>query len=96
MKEEARLERDRNELVVKVAQGKNRLVELENEILRLLSEAKGSLLDDLNLINTLQESKTISEAVTEQLKVAVTTTFSCSVTTAILSFLVPHYLQRVV
>ncbi|CAD7941177.1 unnamed protein product [Amoebophrya sp. A25] len=72
-KEEARLEKDRTELVVKVAMGKNRLVELENELLRLLSEAKGSLLDDLNLINTLQESKTISESVTEQLRVAVTT-----------------------
>eukprot|EP00392_Amoebophrya_sp_AT5.2_P008786 g8814.t1 len=73
LKEESRLERERNELVVKVAMGKNRLVELENEILRLLSEAKGSLLDDLNLIDTLQESKTISENVTEQVRVAVTT-----------------------
>jgi dynein heavy chain len=73
MKEEPRLEEQKNELVVKVATGKNRLVELENEILRLLSEAKGSLLDDLNLINTLQESKTISEKVTEQVQVAETT-----------------------
>lgn len=72
-KEEARLEEQRNELVVKVATGKNRLLELENEILRLLSEAKGSLLDDLNLIDTLQESKTISEAVTEQVRSAETT-----------------------
>ena len=61
-KEEVRFEKDTNELVVKVPQSKSRLVELENETLRLLPEAKGSLLDDLNLINTLQESKTISEA----------------------------------
>merc|ERR1719506_1233615 len=70
MKEEPRLEEQKNELVMQVSKGKNRLVELENEILRLLNESKGSLLDDLNLINTLQESKTISEAVSEQVRTA--------------------------
>ena len=69
-KEEPRMEEQKNELVVQVAKGKNRLVELENEILRLLSETKGSLLDDLSLIDTLQESKVISETVTEQVAVA--------------------------
>eukprot|EP00928_Gymnodinium_smaydae_P048232 TRINITY_DN3222_c2_g2_i2.p1 TRINITY_DN3222_c2_g2~~TRINITY_DN3222_c2_g2_i2.p1 ORF type:complete len:3935 (+),score=1014.18 TRINITY_DN3222_c2_g2_i2:1731-11807(+) len=70
MKEEPRLEEQKNELVIQVAKGKNRLVELENEILRLLAETKGSLLDDLSLIDTLQESKVISETVTEQVNVA--------------------------
>jgi len=70
MKEEPHLEEQKNKLVVQVAKGKNRLVELENEILRLLSESQGSLLDDLNLINTLQESKVISESVTEQVATA--------------------------
>eukprot|EP00397_Hematodinium_sp_SG-2012_P000063 GEMP01000063.1.p1 GENE.GEMP01000063.1~~GEMP01000063.1.p1 ORF type:complete len:2825 (+),score=742.06 GEMP01000063.1:2672-11146(+) len=70
MKEEQRLEEQKTELVLKVANGKNRLVELENDILRLLSESKGSLLDDLNLIGTLQESKSISEEVTEKVRVA--------------------------
>ena len=69
-KEEPRLEEQKNELVVKVATGKNRLVELENDILRMLNEVKGSLLDDLNLINTLNESKDISKAVTEQVSEA--------------------------
>jgi dynein heavy chain, axonemal len=36
----------------------------------MLSESKGSLLDDLNLIDALQESKTTSEAVTEQVRIA--------------------------
>lgn len=72
-KEEPRLEDQKNELVVQVARGKNRLVELENEILRLLAETKGSLLDDLSLIDTLQESKVISENVKEQVAVAETT-----------------------
>merc|ERR1719191_889376 len=70
MKEEPRLEEQKNELVVQVAKGKNRLVELENEILRLLAETKGSLLDDLSLIDTLQESQTISQTVTEQVNIA--------------------------
>ena len=71
--EEPRLEEQKNELVIQVAKGKNRLVELESEILRLLAETKGSLLDDLSLIDTLQESKVISETVTEQVQVAETT-----------------------
>ncbi|KAJ1442266.1 hypothetical protein B484DRAFT_390211 [Ochromonadaceae sp. CCMP2298] len=37
------------------------------DILRLLSETKGSLLDDEGLVNTLQQSKITSEAVTAQL-----------------------------
>ncbi|CAE8702622.1 unnamed protein product, partial [Polarella glacialis] len=69
-KEEPRLEEDKNKLVVQVSKGKNRLVELENDILRLLAETKGSLLDDLSLIDTLQESKVISQSVEEQVAVA--------------------------
>jgi len=73
MKEEPRLEEQKNELVVQVAKGKNRLIELESEILRLLAETKGSLLDNLSLIDTLSESKVISDTVTEQVIVAETT-----------------------
>ena len=36
----------------------------------LISDARGSLLDDVHLVNALQESKTISEEVTQQLRVA--------------------------
>eukprot|EP00438_Fugacium_kawagutii_P007471 Skav230096 [mRNA] locus=scaffold283:2039:36053:- [translate_table: standard] len=69
--EDPRLEEDKNRLLFQVAKGgRNRLVELENEILRLLAETKamnpprlqGSLLDDLSLIDTLQESKVISNS----------------------------------
>lgn len=52
-----------------MATGKKKLADLEDEILRLLSESTGSLLDDMNLVNTLQDSKTISEEVTQQLQV---------------------------
>jgi len=47
---------------VKVAQGKRTIAELEDTILDLLSNATGSLLDNIELINTLNESKTTSEA----------------------------------
>jgi dynein heavy chain len=68
--EEPELEIQKNELTVKVATNKKQLVDLENEILRLLSESTGSLLDDAELVNTLQASKVTSESVTAQLKVA--------------------------
>merc|ERR1719498_1825792 len=63
--EEPILEEQNQELVIKISTGKNKLVELENEILRLLAESQGSLLDDLNL--TLAVSKETSVAVQEQL-----------------------------
>jgi len=69
-KEEPTLEKQKSELTIRVAAGKRQLVELENEILRLLSESKGSLLDDEGLVNTLQQSKITSEEVTQQLVVA--------------------------
>lgn len=66
-KEEPALEKQKSELTIRVAAGKRTLVELEDEILRLLSESSGSLLDDIELVNTLQQSKVTSEAVTLQL-----------------------------
>ena len=72
-KERPDLEEKSQELIVKVAQGKKTLVDLENEILRLLASAKGSLLDDATLVDTLQTSKVTAEEVTEQLKVSETT-----------------------
>jgi dynein heavy chain len=44
--EEPALEEQKSDLVVRVAAAKKKLIDLENEILRLLSAAKGSLLDD--------------------------------------------------
>jgi len=72
-KERPDLEEKSQELIVKVAHGKKTLVDLENEILRLLSSAKGSLLDDASLVDTLQTSKVTAEEVGEQLKVSETT-----------------------
>eukprot|EP00435_Cladocopium_sp_Y103_P031168 s634_g7.t2 len=77
--EDPRLEDDKNRLLFQVAKGRNRLVELENEILRLLAETKGSLLDDLSLIDTLQESKVISMQTTEQVAHAEQRLFSAGI-----------------
>jgi len=68
--EEPSLEQEKSDLTIRVASGKKKLVELENTILKLLSETQGSLLDDENLVNTLQQSKITSEEVTQQLVVA--------------------------
>jgi len=68
--EEPKLEKQKAELVVKVAEGKNKLVELENAILKSLAEAQGSLLEDEELVKTLAVSKNTSEAVMLQLKIA--------------------------
>lgn len=43
-KEEPNLEKQKSELVIRVAAGKRQLVELEDQILKLLSESTGSLL----------------------------------------------------
>lgn len=69
-KESPELEKQKDDLVLRIAAGRKRLVELEDEILRLLNEAKGSLLDDEQLVNTLQVSKATSQEVGEQLQVA--------------------------
>lgn len=59
-KERPELEEQKDNLVIGIAAGKRKLTELEDEILRLLNEAQGSLLDDEQLVNTLQTSKVTS------------------------------------
>ncbi|RKO93650.1 dynein heavy chain and region D6 of dynein motor-domain-containing protein [Blyttiomyces helicus] len=69
-REKPELEEQKNSLVVNVASARKQLLELEDEILHLLSTAQGSLLDDEKLVNTLQSSKSIAEEVTKQLIVS--------------------------
>jgi len=64
------LDKQKNDLVVKVAAGKHTQADLEDTILALLSSATGSLLDNITLINTLDASKTTWEEVNQSLKVA--------------------------
>ncbi|KAM4749227.1 dynein axonemal heavy chain 2 [Rhinophrynus dorsalis] len=67
-KERPELEEQKQSLVLNIAAGKRKLQELEDEILRLLNEATGSLLDDVQLLNTLQTSKVTASEVSEQLE----------------------------
>ncbi|KAK7102408.1 hypothetical protein V1264_020630 [Littorina saxatilis] len=67
-KERPELEEQKDTLVRSIAAGKKTLHECEDEILRLLNETKGSLLDDEQLVSTLQTSKRTSQEVTEQLQ----------------------------
>lgn len=68
--EYAELEHRANKTVMDIANGKNELKELEDKILRLLVSSTGNILDNEQLINTLQSSKKTSEAVAESLRVA--------------------------
>jgi dynein heavy chain len=69
-KERPDLEEQKDSLVINIAAGKQKLQDLEDEILRLLNAAQGSLLDDVQLLDTLQDSKVTSNEVTQQLIVA--------------------------
>ncbi len=68
--EEPSLEEQNTALVLKVAANKKKLVELEDTILELLSNSSGSLLDDEELVNTLNSSKVTFEEVQESLNIA--------------------------
>lgn len=72
-KERPQLEEQKDTLVTTIAKGKRTLIDLENELLRLLNETRGSLLDDAELFNTLQTSKATSIAVQKSLEVSETT-----------------------
>ncbi|XP_077169770.1 dynein axonemal heavy chain 2 isoform X1 [Paroedura picta] len=67
-KERPELEEQKDSLVLNIAAGKRKLKELEDKILKLLNEATGSLLDDVQLVNTLQTSKITATEVTEQVE----------------------------
>ncbi|XP_075968107.1 dynein axonemal heavy chain 2 [Anarhichas minor] len=67
-KERPELEEQKDSLVISIASGKRSLEKLEDEILRLLNEATGSLLDDEQLVKTLQTSKVTATEVSEQLE----------------------------
>lgn len=51
------LEEQRNELIVKINADKTQLKAIEDRILKLLFESEGNILDNEELINTLNDSK---------------------------------------
>ncbi|XP_063222941.1 dynein axonemal heavy chain 2 isoform X2 [Bacillus rossius redtenbacheri] len=72
-KERPVLEEEKDKLVVDIANGKRYLLNLEDELLSLLSKVDGSLLDDDLLLETLRASKSTAISVAKQLEVSVAT-----------------------
>jgi len=62
-KERPDLEETKNALVLSNAAMQKQLKELQDEVLRLLSEASGDILDDEQLINTLAQSKVTADEI---------------------------------
>eukprot|EP00966_Prymnesium_polylepis_P147820 3414806-Prymnesium_polylepis.1 len=54
------LEAKKESLVVSIAEGRKTIQKLEDDILRMLAESSGNILDDELLINTLDQSKKTS------------------------------------
>jgi len=69
-KERPDLEEMKNQLVISNARMKKELRNIEDEILRLLSESSGDILEDEALINTLGKSKQTSNEINEKVKEA--------------------------
>ncbi|XP_075717900.1 dynein axonemal heavy chain 6 [Rhinoderma darwinii] len=64
------LEEQRNQLIIKINSDKNQLKAIEERILKLLFTSEGNILDNEELINTLQESKITSGAIKTRLQEA--------------------------
>lgn len=64
------LEEERNRLIVNINNDKNQLKAIEDKILKMLFESEGNILDNEELINTLNDSKTTSGAIKRRLEEA--------------------------
>ncbi|XP_066156829.1 dynein axonemal heavy chain 5 [Euwallacea fornicatus] len=71
--EKADLEAERVALFESVMQNQKRMKELESNLLSRLNSTEGSLVDDEELINVLQVTKTTAEEVTQKLSVSAQT-----------------------
>ncbi|CAB1420450.1 unnamed protein product [Pleuronectes platessa] len=68
--ESPHLEIQRNELIVQINADRNQLKDIEDRILKLLFTSEGNILDNEELVETLQESKVTSEAIKHRLEEA--------------------------
>lgn len=71
--EKSDLEAERVQLFESVMQNQRSMKELETNLLSRLNSTEGSLVDDEELINVLQVTKTTAEEVTQKLSVSVQT-----------------------
>uniref|UniRef100_A0A7N8YMF0 Dynein, axonemal, heavy chain 6 n=1 Tax=Mastacembelus armatus TaxID=205130 RepID=A0A7N8YMF0_9TELE len=63
--ESPHLEEQRNELIVQINADRNQLKDIEDRILKLLFTSEGNILDNEELVQTLQESKAIKHRLEE-------------------------------
>ncbi|TDH16419.1 hypothetical protein EPR50_G00020980 [Perca flavescens] len=68
--ESPHLEQQRNELIMRINADRNQLKAIEDRILKLLFTSEGNILDNEELVQTLQESKVTSEAIKHRLEEA--------------------------
>lgn len=66
--EKPEIEKQRDETIVTIANSKKTLKEAQDKILQLLAEATGMILDDQELISTLEESKFRSAEIVQSLE----------------------------
>lgn len=69
--EQPNWEKSKNEQIVKIAESKKKLLELEDKILDMIQNSKeASLIEDVELAKTLATSKDTAETVTQVLEQA--------------------------
>lgn len=68
--ERPELEEQRDSLIVSLSKDKKLLKDIEEKILKMLYNSQGNILDDEELINTLNQSKVTSSAIHERVKLA--------------------------
>lgn len=68
--EQPELARKKEELIVQSANNKEKLQNIEDKILFILKTSTGNILDDDEAINTLSESKVVSNKIEEEQKIA--------------------------
>lgn len=61
------LEEQRNVIIKETSQNKKLLKDLEDTLLRELSQSQGSMVDNINLVNAVDKTKTMADEVSEKL-----------------------------
>lgn len=72
------LEEERNKLILNINNDRNQLKAIEDKILKMLFESEGNILDNEELVNTLNDSKHTSQAISRRLEEAEKTEASIS------------------
>ena len=68
--ERPELEQRKDELIISISSDKKQLKSIEDQILRMLAESSGDILDDEELINSLEKSKSTSTVISERMQEA--------------------------